>query len=90
MVGSINADLYVEIDRLPKPGETMAAGGGETLPGGKGANQAACAGKLRYPTYFIGQVRTSREVEFENQAGAISQRWSWSVLWVGRFMMPGV
>ncbi|GAQ79613.1 ribokinase [Klebsormidium nitens] len=56
VVGSINADIYVEVDRLPKPGETLAAGSGYTLPGGKGANQAACAAKLGYPTYFVGQV----------------------------------
>lgn len=57
VVGSVNADIYVEVDRLPKPGETLAAGSGYTLPGGKGANQAACAAKLGYPTYFVGQVR---------------------------------
>lgn len=56
VVGSANADIYVEIDRLPKEGETIAARGGQTLAGGKGANQAACAGKLSHPTYFIGQV----------------------------------
>jgi hypothetical protein len=57
VVGSVNADIYVEVERLPKPGETLAAGTGYTLPGGKGANQAACAAKLGYPTYFVGQVR---------------------------------
>ncbi|BBM98165.1 ribokinase [Marchantia polymorpha subsp. ruderalis] len=56
VVGSANADIYVEIDRLPKEGETLAANNGQTLPGGKGANQAACAARLNYPTYFIGQV----------------------------------
>ncbi|KAJ9671315.1 hypothetical protein PVL29_025149 [Vitis rotundifolia] len=56
VVGSANADIYVEIDRLPKEGETVSAKHGQTLPGGKGANQAACGGKLSYPTYFVGQV----------------------------------
>lgn len=56
VVGSANADVYVEIDRLPKEGETIAAKSGQTLAGGKGANQAACGGKLSYPTYFVGQV----------------------------------
>lgn len=56
VVGSANADIYVEIDRLPKEGETISAKTGQTLAGGKGANQAACGGKLAYPTYFIGQV----------------------------------
>eukprot|EP00250_Pteridium_aquilinum_P022609 c25459_g1_i1 orf=96-1271(+) len=56
VIGSANADIYVEVDRLPAPGETLAAGTGCTLPGGKGANQAACAARLSYPTFFIGQV----------------------------------
>ncbi|KAK6157493.1 hypothetical protein DH2020_011741 [Rehmannia glutinosa] len=56
VVGSANADIYVEIDRLPKEGETVSAKTGQTLAGGKGANQAVCGGKLEYPTYFVGQV----------------------------------
>lgn len=56
VVGSANADIYVEIDRLPKEGETISAKSGQTLAGGKGANQAVCGGKLSYPTYFLGQV----------------------------------
>lgn len=56
VVGSANADIYVEIDRLPKEGETITAKTGQTLAGGKGANQAACGGKLSHPTYFVGQV----------------------------------
>ncbi|GAX74133.1 hypothetical protein CEUSTIGMA_g1582.t1 [Chlamydomonas eustigma] len=56
VVGSANADLVFSVDRLPKPGETMAASHLEILPGGKGANQAAAASKLGYETYFVGQV----------------------------------
>lgn len=56
VVGSANADIYVEIDRLPREGETIAARTGQTLAGGKGANQACCGGRLAYPTYFVGQV----------------------------------
>lgn len=56
VVGSVNADIYVEIDRLPIEGETIAATSGQTLPGGKGANQASCAARLSYPTFFCGQV----------------------------------
>ncbi|GLT25017.1 hypothetical protein SLA2020_001730 [Shorea laevis] len=56
VVGSANADIYVEIDRLPREGETISAKNGQTLAGGKGANQAACGGRLSYPTYFVGQV----------------------------------
>lgn len=56
VVGSANADIYVEIDRLPKEGETISAKSGQTLAGGKGANQACCGAKLSHPTYFLGQV----------------------------------
>ncbi|EFJ22856.1 hypothetical protein SELMODRAFT_232676 [Selaginella moellendorffii] len=56
VVGSANADIYVELDRMPKEGETLAARNGQTLPGGKGANQAACAARLSFPTFFVGQV----------------------------------
>ncbi|KAL6006371.1 hypothetical protein ACLOJK_037322 [Asimina triloba] len=56
VVGSANADIYVEIQRLPRVGETISAKAAQNLAGGKGANQATCAAKLFYPTYFIGQV----------------------------------
>ncbi|MFS7946951.1 putative ribokinase [Helianthus anomalus] len=56
VVGSANADIYVEIERLPKEGETISATTGQTLAGGKGANQAVCGGMLSYPTYFVGRV----------------------------------
>lgn len=56
VVGSVNADLVMPVDRLPKPGETLSASGIETIPGGKGANQAAAAARLGYPTYFVGQM----------------------------------
>lgn len=59
IVGSANADIYVEIDRLPLEGETISASSGRTLPGGKGANQAFCSGRLSRSddaTYFIGRI----------------------------------
>ena len=56
VLGSINADLYVEIDALPKPGETILGRDGAIRPGGKGANQAAAAAKVGYPTRFAGHL----------------------------------
>jgi ribokinase len=56
VLGSVNADLYVEIDRLPLPGETLPGGGAAVRPGGKGANQAAAAARLGCPVRFVGQV----------------------------------
>ena len=57
VVGSANADIYVEVDRLPLVGETVAARAGHSLAGGKGANQAACGGRLALgPTYLVARV----------------------------------
>lgn len=35
VVGSINADLVIEVERLPKRGETMSGGDMNVYPGGK-------------------------------------------------------
>ena len=56
VLGSINADLYVEIERLPLPGETLPGQNAAVRPGGKGANQAAAAARLGADTWCIGQV----------------------------------
>lgn len=55
VVGSANADLYVEIERLPLPGETLPGDRAAVRPGGKGANQAAAAARLGLPTRFAGR-----------------------------------
>ena len=53
VVGSVNADMYVEVQRLPIEGETIAAPSGQVFPGGKGANEAACAARLIQPTSAV-------------------------------------
>jgi ribokinase len=58
VVGSANADLYVEIERLPLPGETLPGHKAAVRPGGKGANQAAAAARLGLPTRFAGRFGT--------------------------------
>jgi len=55
VVGSANADLYVEIERLPLPGETLPGENAAVRPGGKGANQAAAAARLGLTTRFAGR-----------------------------------
>ncbi|HUT73971.1 MAG TPA: PfkB family carbohydrate kinase, partial [Armatimonadota bacterium] len=39
VIGSINMDLVVRAERLPRPGETIHGDEFHTIPGGKGANQ---------------------------------------------------
>lgn len=44
VVGSVNMDLvFTGLQSLPRAGQTVSATGFETLPGGKGANQASAA-----------------------------------------------
>jgi ribokinase len=54
--GSINMDLVARAPRLPAAGETLMGYSFETVPGGKGANQAVAAARLGVPTQMVGRV----------------------------------
>ncbi len=56
VVGSVNMDLVVRANRLPRPGETVLGGSLHYLPGGKGANQAVACARLGAQTTFVGRV----------------------------------
>lgn len=56
VVGSLNMDLVVRAERLPKAGETLAGESFTTVPGGKGANQAVAAARLGAHVAMIGCV----------------------------------
>jgi len=56
VVGSANADLVVQVPRRPAGGETLLGGDLQLLPGGKGANQAAAAGRCGAQVAFVGCV----------------------------------
>jgi len=56
VVGSLNMDFVVQVERLPRPGETVAGHGFATMPGGKGANQACAAGRLGGRVLMVGRV----------------------------------
>jgi ribokinase len=56
VIGSINADLVVTLDRLPEPGETVTGGRFARHGGGKGANQAVAAARAGARVRFAGAV----------------------------------
>jgi ribokinase len=56
VVGSINMDLVVRVPRFPIAGETILGGVFQTIPGGKGANQAVAARRLGAAVTMIGRV----------------------------------
>ena len=56
VVGSLNMDFVVQVERLPRPGETVLGGEFATVPGGKGANQACAASKLGGKVRIVGRV----------------------------------
>jgi ribokinase len=56
VVGSVNVDLVVTVERLPGPGETVVGGRFARHHGGKGGNQAIAAARLGAPTVFVGAV----------------------------------
>lgn len=56
VVGSANQDYLVRVSAPPGPGETVLAQSLLRQPGGKGANQAVAAARLRGNVSFVGCV----------------------------------
>lgn len=56
VIGSINTDMVVKADKLPRPGETVLGGEFLMSPGGKGANQAVAAARLGSTVALVGCV----------------------------------
>ena len=56
VLGSINIDLTTIADEIPRVGETVIGQSFCQYPGGKGANQAVCAAKLKTDVRFLGKV----------------------------------
>lgn len=56
VIGSLNMDFSISVDKLPVCGETVLAKDMNLIPGGKGANQAYAMGKLGVDVSMIGAV----------------------------------
>lgn len=56
VVGSANVDYVTQVERLPRPGETVVGGELITAGGGKGANQAIAARRLGAEVAFVGRI----------------------------------
>jgi ribokinase len=56
VVGSLNMDLVVRVKQMPRIGETIRGEDLLTIPGGKGANQAAATALLGNQVRMIGRV----------------------------------
>ncbi|MDC7685056.1 ribokinase [Asticcacaulis sp. BYS171W] len=56
VVGSINADVTLEVERLPQPNETLMARASRQSIGGKGFNQAMALARLGCETVMVGAV----------------------------------
>jgi ribokinase len=56
VVGSLNVDFVLSLERFPAPGETVVGNHFATYPGGKGGNQAYGAARLGGIVSMVGQV----------------------------------
>jgi ribokinase len=56
VVGSLNMDLVIRSPRIPQPGETILGRDFQTIPGGKGANQAVAAARLGARVSMVGRL----------------------------------
>lgn len=58
VIGSLNMDLVVNVDNMPKKGQTLIGSDFKEVPGGKGANQAVAMARLGGDVTMIGKVGT--------------------------------
>lgn len=56
VIGSLNMDLVIRMNRFPAPGETITGSDFSTFHGGKGANQAYAAARLGGRVRMIGRT----------------------------------
>ncbi|MFN2486107.1 MAG: ribokinase [Acidimicrobiia bacterium] len=88
VVGSVNLDLVIRVERLPVPGETVSDGVFSRHPGGKGGNQALAARRLGADVSLVAAVgddeAASVALGLLEQAGVdLTRLWTHSSLATG-------
>ena len=68
VIGSLNVDMVVKVPHMPAAGETILAGNMESVPGGKGANQAYAAGRLGARVTMFGAVGSDSYADIEKKS----------------------
>jgi ribokinase len=68
VIGAVNADYIIRVDRLPRPGETVTGGRLSIRSGGKGANQAHAAARLGADVLLVASVGTDTAARDERAA----------------------
>ncbi|MDU2147772.1 MAG: ribokinase [Paeniclostridium sordellii] len=58
VIGSLNMDLVVNVENMPKKGQTLIGSDFKEVPGGKGANQAVAMARLGGDVTMVGKVGT--------------------------------
>ncbi len=64
ILGSLNLDLVLKVENMPKIGETIFAKSLTTMPGGKGANQAVASKRMGCQVHMIGKVGNDSNGDF--------------------------
>ncbi|AEV95668.1 ribokinase [Pediococcus claussenii] len=64
VLGSLNVDMILRLNRMPQPGETLAVSNKSSAAGGKGANQAVASARSGAAVRFIGRVGDDDEGRF--------------------------
>lgn len=78
VIGSLNMDLSVNLERIPAVGETVLGKDLSSEAGGKGANQACAAGRLGADIWMLGCVGQDefgkKQLESLREAGVKADR----------------
>ena len=61
VIGSVNVDHVLNVETLPRPGETATGSNYRVVAGGKGANQAVACARLGGSTHFLACVGDDSE-----------------------------